>query len=148
MLCLTNWAGARGYTGYEERAGLFYPHGRLAEETLILDGGEPIYRYVKNAPRMRLLTLAAEPECYLLPCDAQSYTDLAGSGGNVYLVKTLDLFKEFLDRAGIDALYTDDMFLADHSRAADIIRYLEEEGSIEVVIRQEGNALYRYHRAR
>lgn len=148
MLCLTNWAGARGYTGYEERSGLFYPHGRLAEETLILDGGEPIYRYVKNAPRMRLLTLAAEPECYLLPCDAQSYTDLAGSGGNVYLVKTLDLFKEFLDRAGIDALYTDDMFLADHSRAADIIRYLEEEGSIEVVIRQEGNALYRYHRAR
>ena len=148
MLCLTNWAGARGYTGYEGRAGLFYPHGRLAEETLILDGGEPIYRYVKNAPRMRLLTLAAEPECYLLPCDAQSYTDLAGSGGNVYLVKTLDLFKEFLDRAGIDALYTDDMFLADHSRAADIIRYLEEEGSIEVVIRQEGNALYRYHRAR
>jgi len=63
-------------------------------------------------------------------------------------VKALDLFKEFLDRAGIDALYTDDMFLADHSRAADIIRYLEEEGSIEVVIRQEGNALYRYHRAR
>lgn len=148
MLCLTNWAGTRGYTGYEGRTGLFYPHARLAEEYLILDGGEPIYRYVKNAPRMRLLAFAGEPECYLLPCDAQSYTDLAGSGGNVYLVKTLDLFKEFLNRAGVDCLYTDDAFLEEHSRAADIIRYLEEEGSVEVVIRQEGNALYRYHRAR
>ena len=46
-----------------------------------------------------------------------------------------------------NCLYTDDDFLATHERAADIIRYLREEGSIEVIIEQEGNALYRYRRA-
>ena len=96
---------------------------------------------------MRVLSFAGEPECYFLPCDVQSYTDLEGSGGNVYLVRSLDAFKEFLDRMGIDCLYTDDEFLATHERAADIIRYLREEESIEVIIQQEGNALYRYPRA-
>ena len=48
---------------------------------------------------------------------------------------------------GINCLYADDEFLATHERAADIIRYLREEESIEVIIQQEGNALYRYHRA-
>ena len=147
MLCLTNWAGARGFSDYGGRAFLFHPHGRIVRDIVILDGAEPIYRYVKNAPRMRVLSFAAEPECYFLPCDVQSYTDLEGSGGNVYLVRTLDFFKEFLDRMGINCLYTDDDFLATHERAAELIRYLEEEGSIEVIIRQEGNALYRYHRA-
>ena len=147
MLCLTNWAGARGFSGYGGRAFLFHPHGRIVRDVVILDGAEPIYRYVKNAPRMRVLSFAGEPECYFLPCDVQSYTDLEGSGGNVYLVRSLDAFKEFLDRMGINCLYTDDEFLATHERAADIIRYLREEESIEVIIQQEGNALYRYHRA-
>ena len=147
MLCLTNWAGARGFSGYGGRAFLFHPHGRIVRDVVILDGADPIYRYVKNAPRMRVLSFAGEPECYFLPCDVQSYTDLEGSGGNVYLVRSLDAFKEFLDCMGINCLYTDDDFLATHERAADIIRYLREEGSIEVIIEQEGNALYRYRRA-
>ena len=112
---------------------------------MILNAKEPVYRYLKNAPRIHLLTLSEEPECYLFPCRAESYTDLEGSGGNVRLVKTLNDFKDYLEWAGTGFLYAEDSFLPEHPRAEEIVRFMEEDGSLSVVITQGGCTLYEYH---
>ena len=145
MTCLTNWAGARGFTEPRLLHYGFYDHVSDNRDYMILSAKEPIYRYLANAPRIRLLAMGEEPECYLYPCCAESYTDLEGSGGNVGIVKTLNEFKDYLEYAQIDYLYTEDAFLESHARAAEIIRYMNEDGSITTVITQEGNTLYEYH---
>ncbi|MBQ7534585.1 MAG: hypothetical protein IJT43_03100, partial [Stomatobaculum sp.] len=89
MTSITNWAGARGFTELKLDHYGFYDHESDVMNYMILNAKEPIYRYLKNAPRIHLLTMSDEPECYLYPCRAESYTDLEGSGGNVRLVKTL-----------------------------------------------------------
>ena len=125
---------------------------------MILSAKEPFYRYIINAPRFRLLAMADEPECYLFPCRTESYTDLEGSGGNVALVKTLNEFKDYLEKAEITLIYTEDPFLGTHGRAAEIVRFMNEDGSITPIVRfmnedgsitpiiaQEGCTLYEYH---
>lgn len=145
MTSITNWAGARGFTELKLNHYGFYDHASDVTDYMILNGKEPIYRYLKNAPRIHLLTMSEEPECYLFPCRAESYTDLEGSGGNVRLVKTLNEFKDYLEWAGIAYLYTEQSFLPEHPRAEEIVRFMEEDGSISVVITQEGCTLYEYH---
>ena len=145
MTSITNWAGARGLTELKLNHYGFYDHASDVTDYMILNGKEPIYRYLKNAPRIHLLTMSEEPECYLFPCRAESYTDLEGSGGNVRLVKTLNEFKDYLEWAGITYLYTEQSFLPEHPRAEEIVRFMEEDGSISVVITQEGCTLYEYH---
>lgn len=145
FMCLTNWSGSRGFTEPKLRHGGFYDHSAEARDYMILSAKEPIYRYCANGPLIRMLAMSDAPECYLFPCRVESYSDLEGSGGNVGLVKTLDLFKEYLEFAGISRLYTEDEFLEQHGRAEEIIRYLREDGSVTQLISQEGNTLYEYH---
>ena len=145
MTSITNWAGARGFTELKLNHYGFYDHMSDVTDYMILNGKEPIYRYLKNAPRIHLLAMSEEPECYLFPCRAESYTDLEGSGGNVRLVKTLNEFKDYLEWAGITYLYTEQSFLPEHPRAEEIVRFMEEDGSISVIITQEGCTLYEYH---
>ena len=104
LTCITNWAGARGFTQPWLLHYGFYDHETDTENYMILSAKEPFYRYIINAPRFRLLAMADEPECYLFPCRTESYTDLEGSGGNVALVKTLNEFKDYLEKAETSAL--------------------------------------------
>ena len=145
LTCITNWAGARGFTQPWLLHYGFYDHETDTENYMILSAKEPFYRYIINAPRFRLLAMADEPECYLFPCRAESYTDLEGSGGNVALVKTLNEFKDYLEKAEITLIYTEDPFLGTHGRAAEIVRFMNEDGSITPIIAQEGCTLYEYH---
>ena len=145
LTCITNWAGARGFTQPWLLHYGFYDHETDTENYMILSAKEPFYRYIINAPRFRLLAMADEPECYLFPCRAESYTDREGSGGNVALVKTLNEFKDYLEKAEITLIYTEDPFLGTHGRAAEIVRFMNEDGSITPIIAQEGCTLYEYH---
>ena len=145
LTCITNWAGARGFTQPWLLHYGFYDHETDTENYMILSAKEPFYRYIINAPRFRLLAMADELECYLFPCRAESYTDLEGSGGNVALVKTLNEFKDYLEKAEITLIYTEEPFLETHGRAAEIVRFMNEDGSITPIIAQEGCTLYEYH---
>ena len=142
---VTNWAGARGLTEPKLNHYGFYDHASDRMDRMILSGKDPVYRYLVNAARFRVLCVSQEPECYLFPCVAESYTDVEGSGGNVRLVHTLNEFKDYLDAACIPLIYAEDAFLSEHARAEEIIRYMKEDGSITPIISQEAYTLYEYH---
>ena len=142
---VTNWAGARGLTEPKLNHYGFYDHASDRRDRMILSGKDPVYRYLVNAARFRVLCVSQEPECYLFPCVAESYTDVEGSGGNVRLVHTLNEFKDYLDAACIPLIYAEDAFLSEHARAEEIIRYMKEDGSITPIISQEAYTLYEYH---
>lgn len=141
----TNWAGVHGFTEPRLLHYGFYDHEHNTENYMILHAKDPFYRYLYNAPRMRVLAIGDDPDCYYFPCRTESYTDFAGSGGNVALVKTLNDFKNCLEYTGITCIYTETPYLNAHPRAEEMVRYMVEDGSLTEIITQEGNTLYEYH---
>ena len=144
MCALTNWAGVPGlsepqliHRGYVNRT-------ETDRSVQTAQGTAELYAYLEARPRARVLAMEEQPACFAYRCNVQSYTDLEGGGGNVYLVKTLVLFKEYLDYAAEDYILTEDGFLAQHSRARDIVGYMLEDGSLEPVWEGSGRHLYRY----
>lgn len=148
ILCsITNWAGVIGNTPISWSHLGFYTKNEIKSN---------IGDYLAMTPRARVLAMEYMPEAYILPGSVQSYTDLTGSGGNVYLVKKLDIFKEYLEFAEIDYIYTNQDFLKEHSRAEEIIRFMLEDKSLKEIIFKEngvedretteGLSLYRYIR--
>ena len=83
--------------------------------------------------------MAYEPDCYRMNGRIESWVDVDGSGGNVYLTDTkFDIFKEYLSFAGIDYVYADLAFLNDREnsrrqRAAELFVWLLEDGSFEEI---------------
>ena len=90
-------------------------------------------------PRDRVLAFGYHPEVLDLNCCVQSYYDVTGSGGDVYLVKKLAYFEEFLEYAGIDYFFVQAGYLADQPRAFEIIEDMIEEGTLRDLTFEWGN---------
>ena len=118
----TGWCGAVGFTEADFINRGYYAHS-------VLYNYAPIW-----SNDSRVVAFAYEPDCYKLNGRVESWVDIDGSGGNVYLTDTkLDIFKEYLSFADIDYIYADLDFLADkensrHVRANTLFNYLLEDG--------------------
>lgn len=144
LTSITNWAGAVGLTPISLNHYGYYDHEAAIEQRMQEEGNGEIYDFLAANPRCRVLSIAWQPEHLEFPCSVQSYTDIAGSGGNVAIVNKLVKFKEYLDFAKTEYIYAEQAFLEDHSRAKDIVGYMIEDGSLVPVIGTEGSTLYRY----
>lgn len=141
LTCLTSWAGTPGFTpvklihrGYcdHRKAELAYHQWKGCSELEKL-----------LTPRSRVLSFGYHPDALRLDACVQSYHDVTGSGGNVQLVKTLDMFKEFLKYAGIEYFYLEAGYLTDNPRALELVEYMIEEGTLTDLVYEYGNALGR-----
>lgn len=144
LTSITNWAGAVGLTPISLSHYGYYDHRQEIKQRMQESDNREIYDFLAADPRCRVLSIAWQPEHLEFPCNVQSYTDIAGSGGNVAIVNKLVKFKEYLDFAGTEYVYAEQSFLKDHSRAKDIVGYMIEDGSLVSEIRSGGNTLYRY----
>lgn len=142
---ITNWAGAIGFTPLSKENFGYFDHQKEAKERSEKDGYGEIYAYLEHADRTRVVTFAYMPKGLEFRARVESYTDIVGSGGNTYLVKKLDIFKEYLDYADIDYFFTDGQFLHEQDRAREIIRFMLEDKSLEKVVDCGVYALYKYH---
>lgn len=87
----------------------------------------------------RVVAFGYEPECYKLRGRVESWVDIDGSGGNVYLTSKLDVFKEYLSLTDIDYIYADIDFLNDNTndrriRASELFGDLMDDGCFEDVV--------------
>ena len=76
-----------------------------------------------------------------MACSVQSYYDITGSGGDVYLVKKLAYFEEYLKWAGTEYIYVQAGYLADQPRATQIIEDMIAEGTLRDLTFEWGNML-------
>ena len=118
----TGWCGPIGFTPVDFVNRGYYAHSVLYDYPSIWSDDS------------RVVAFAYEPDCYKLNGRVESWVDIDGSGGNVYLTDTkLDIFKEYLSFADIDYIYADLDFLLDtensrHVRANTLFNYLLEDG--------------------
>ena len=137
----TSWAGAAGMTKPKLLHKGYYDH---QEERAKAWEQKGYYQLASRLqPRNRVLAFGTHPEVLDLPCCVQSYYDVTGNGGNVYLVKKLDYFKEFLKYAGTEYFLIEADYLEKNPRANEIVQYMIEDGSLTDLVCEWGNILGR-----
>ena len=135
--CTTSWAGTPGFTPVKWTGPGCYNHRTEQNERKIRRGYEALA--ASFSPRDRVLAFGYHPEVLDLNCCVQSYYDVTGSGGDVYLVKKLAYFEEFLEYAGVDYFFVQAGYLADRARAFEIVEDMIEEGTLRDLTFEWGN---------
>ena len=141
ITCCTSWAGARGFTPVSLNHPGWYDHRSEVRERQAEAGISEIVSAL--TPRSRVVAFGEHPQVLDLPCSVQSYYDITGSGGNVYLVKKLDYFKWYLDISGTEYIFVETGYGDRQSRAGEMIRYMIEDNSLTDLVYENGNLLGR-----
>ncbi|MFR4928820.1 MAG: hypothetical protein ACLUB3_13415 [Clostridium sp.] len=97
--------------------------------------------YSRFTPKTRVVAFGFHPQVLDMACSVQSYYDITGSGGDVYLVKKLAYFEEYLKWAGTEYIYVQAGYLADQPRATQIIEDMIAEGTLRDLTFEWGNML-------
>lgn len=137
ITCMTSWAGNPGFTPVCLKNRGYYDHRR---ETVLKRENQGNRDLIQAfTPRTRVLAFGEHPQVLDLPCCVQSYYDVTGSGGNVYLVKRLAYFEEFLQYAGTEYFYVEAGYLSGQPRALQMIEDMMAEGSLTDIRYENGN---------
>ena len=137
VTCTTGWAGVPGFTPVSLRHMGYYDHRREMLDRRAKEGNLTLS--CMFTPRSRVLAFGRHPRVLDLPCSVQSYYDVTGSGGNVYLVKRLAYFEEFLRYAGTEYFFVEAGYLAGQDRALQMIEDMIAEGSLSDIHYEWGN---------
>ncbi len=126
----TSWAGAVGFTPIDLANKGYYDHALVELENQGEKGSLPAFSEMAKNPRHHVLAFAETPECYRIPCNVQSITDVEGSGGSPGLYDSPLYFAWFLKWSDTDYVYLEQSFLHDEreERAREMLLQMAEEG--------------------
>ena len=139
----TSWAGAVGFTPIDLANKGYYDHALVELENQGEKGSLPAFSEMAKNPRHHVLAFAETPECYRIPCNVQSITDVEGSGGSPGLYDSPLYFAWFLKWSGTDYVYLEQSFLQDEreERAREMLLQMAEEGIFQSPMLVERNEI-------
>ena len=139
----TSWAGAVGFTPIDLANKGYYDHALVELENQGEKGSFPAFSEMAKNPRHHVLAFAETPECYRIPCNVQSITDVEGSGGSPGLYDSPLYFAWFLKWSGTDYVYLEQSFLHDEreERAREMLLQMAEEGIFQSPMLVERNEI-------
>lgn len=137
----TSWAGCPGFTPFKLAGKGYYNHRYHRHESWERRGCKELCSRLTQ--KNRVVAFGFHPQVLDMDCSVQSYYDITGSGGDVYLVKKLAYFEEYLRRAGTEYIYVQAGYLADQPRATQIIEDMIAEGTLKDLTFEWGNMLAR-----
>lgn len=139
----TSWAGAVGFTPIDLANKGYYDHALVELENQVEKGSLPAFSEMAKHPRHHVLAFAETPECYRIPCNVQSITDVEGSGGSPGLYDSPLYFAWFLKWSDTDYVYLEQSFLHDEreERAREMLLQMAEEGIFQSPMLVEKNEI-------
>ena len=139
----TSWAGAVGFTPIDLANKGYYDHALVELENQGEKGSLPAFSKMAKNPRHHVLAFAETPECYRIPCNVQSITDVEGSGGSPGLYDSPLYFAWFLKWSDTDYVYLEQSFLHDEreERAGEMLLQMAEEGIFQSPMLVEKNKI-------
>ena len=139
----TSWAGAVGFTPIDLANKGYYDHALVELENQGEKGSLPAFSEMAKNPSHHVLAFAETPECYRIPCNVQSITDVEGSGGSPGLYDSPLYFAWFLKWSDTDYVYLEQSFLHDEreERAREMLLQMAEEGIFQSPMLVEKNKI-------
>lgn len=139
----TSWAGAVGFTPIDLANKGYFDHALVELENQGEKGSLPAFLEMTKNPRHHVLAFAETPECYRIPCNVQSITDVEGSGGSPGLYDSPLYFAWFLKWSDTDYVYLEQSFLHDEreERAGEMLLQMAKEGIFQSPMLVEKNKI-------
>ena len=119
----------------------YYDHRAEEKERLIHYGKQEIWEILAEDPKTRVLIFGEQPELLSFPCNAQSYTDIEGSGGNYMITASTEALVEYLIFADMDYVYLGSGYLRPGTEAWDHVISMLRDGYLTELTYENGNAL-------
>ena len=141
VTAVSNWAGALGLSPVRLVHAGYYDHRAEAKERLIHYGNQEIWEILAEDPKTRVLIFGEQPELLSFPCNAQSYTDIEGSGGNYMITASTEALVEYLTFADMDYVYLGSGYLRPGTEAWDHVISMLRDGYLTELTYENGNAL-------
>lgn len=144
VTAVTNWNGAVGLSPVSVAHAGYYDHRAEWKARMEKNGNAGIWGILEADPQTRVIVCGEQPEMLMFPCNTQSYTDIAGSGGNYYVSASVESLVEFFDYARTDYVYLCSGYLKPGTEAWDHVIGMMEEGYLTDIFYENGNGLARF----
>lgn len=141
MTAVSNWSGALGLSPVSVLHAGYQDHDAEVREQMEAQGNNVIWDMLAEDPKTRVLVFGEQPRMLLFPCNAQSYTDIEGSGGNVYISASPEALVCFLAYAGTDYIYLESGYLKPGTDAWNNVTEMVKKGYMGDILYENGNAL-------
>ena len=141
VTAVSNWSGTLGLSPIKFAHKGYYDHWAEAKVQMEHKGNVEIWDILAEDPETRVLVYGEQPEMLMFPCNAQSYTDIAGSGGNYYVSASARGLVEFFDYAKIDYVYLCGGYLKPGTEAWNFVAEMIELGHLTNLYYENGHAL-------
>ena len=144
VTAVSNWSGTLGLSPVSVVHKGYYDHQAEWKERLEKNGNRQIWEILEADPKTRVVVYGEQPEMLMFPCNTQSYTDIAGSGGNYYISASAESLVSFFDYAKTDYVYLCGGYLKPGSETWDHVIRMIEEGYLTDIFYENGNGLARF----
>jgi len=144
VTAVSNWSGTLGLSPIAFAHKGYYDHWAEARTQMEHKGNMEIWDILAEDPETRVLVYGNQPEMLMFPCNAQSYTDIAGSGGNYYVSASVQGLVDFFDYAKIDYVYLCGGYLKPGTEAWNFVVAMIESGYLTDLFYENGHALARF----
>ncbi len=141
VTAVSNWSGALGLSPISVVHKGYYDHWSEAKDQMEHKGNVEIWDILAEDPETRVLVYGEQPEMLMFPCNAQSYTDIAGSGGNYYVSASAAGLVEFFEYAKIDYVYLCGGYLKPGTEAWKFVVEMIESGHLTNLFYENGHVL-------
>ena len=144
VTAVSNWDGTLGLSPVKVVHFGYYDHWAENKENMIRKGNEEIWEILAEDPETRVMVYGNQPEMLMFPCNAQSYTDIEGSGGNYYVSASAQGLVDYFEYAKIDYVYLCGGYLRPGTEAWKFVVEMIESGHLTDIFYENGNALARF----
>ncbi|MBO5201345.1 MAG: glycosyltransferase family 39 protein, partial [Lentisphaeria bacterium] len=144
VTAVSNWDGTLGLSPIKLAHKGYYDHWAEAKEEMIHKGNAEIWEILAEDPETRVLVYGNQPEMLMFPCNAQSYTDIEGSGGNYYVSASAKGLVDFFEYAKIDYVYLCGGYLRPGTEAWKFVVEMIESGYLTDLFYENGNGLAKF----
>ncbi|MBE5972662.1 MAG: hypothetical protein E7246_09135 [Lachnoclostridium sp.] len=141
VTAVSNWSGTLGLSPAAVAHKGYYDHWAEAKSQMEHKGNVEIWDILAKDPETRVLVYGEQPEMLMFPCNAQSYTDIAGSGGNYYVSASVQGLVDFFDYAKIDYVYLCGGYLKPGTEAWNFVVKMIESGYLTNLFYENGHVL-------
>ena len=144
ITAVSNWSGTLGLSPVKLLHTGYYDH--RAEEKIRMEqsGNGRIWELLAEDDRNRVIVFGEQPRMLLFPCNAQSYTDIEGSGGNFLISASPEALAAYLEYAQTDYAYFGSGYLKPGTEAFRNVTELIRKGYLTDIYYENGNGLAKF----
>ena len=143
VTAVSNWSGTLGLSPVTFAHKGYYDHWAEAKKQMEHNGNVEIWDILAEDPETRVLVYGEQPEMLMFPCNAQSYVDIAGSGGNYYVSASAKDLVKFFEYAKMDYVYLCGGYLKPGTEAWNFVVEMIGSGYLTDLFYENGHALAR-----